>query len=90
VSLNFFPEWLHQLSFPPAVYEGSFFPTSWPTHVVGSVFDDGYSNRGEVESYCGFICISFMARDGEHFFIVFWPFEFLLLEKFCLYQLPVS
>jgi hypothetical protein len=46
----FFPEWLHHLAFPPAVYEGSFFPTSSPTHIVGGVFDDGYSNRGEVES----------------------------------------
>jgi hypothetical protein len=27
------------------------------------------------------ICISFIARDGEHFFR---PFEFLLLRKFCL------
>jgi hypothetical protein len=27
-----------------------FSPTSSPTHVVGGVFDDGYSNRGEVES----------------------------------------
>jgi hypothetical protein len=34
--------------------EGSFFPTSSPTPVVGDVFDDGYSNKGEVESYCGF------------------------------------
>jgi hypothetical protein len=32
------------------MYEGSFFPTSSPTLVVGDVFDDGYSNRGEVES----------------------------------------
>jgi hypothetical protein len=47
---NFFPEWLYQLAFPPAVYEGSFFPTFLPTHVVGGVFDDSYSNRGEVES----------------------------------------
>jgi hypothetical protein len=37
---------LHQVAFPPAVYEGSFFPT---TPVVG-VFGDSYSNRGEVES----------------------------------------
>jgi hypothetical protein len=27
-----------------------FFPTSSPTLVVGGVFDDGYSNSGEVES----------------------------------------
>jgi hypothetical protein len=40
---------LHQLALPPAVYEGSFFPTSSPALVLG-VFDDGYSNRGEVES----------------------------------------
>jgi hypothetical protein len=26
------------------------------------------------------ICISFMARDGEHFFMFFWPFG-LLFEK---------
>jgi hypothetical protein len=46
---NFFPEWLYQLAFPPAVYYGSFFPTSSPTHDGDGVFDDGYSNRGEVE-----------------------------------------
>jgi hypothetical protein len=32
----------------------------------------------------------FMARDGEHFSCVFWPFEFLLLKKFCLVHLPIS
>jgi hypothetical protein len=39
------------------------------------------------------ICISFMARDGEHFFMCFFffcPLEFLLLKKFCLVQLPIS
>jgi hypothetical protein len=36
------------------MYEDSFFPTSLPTPIVGGVFDDGYSNRDEVESYCGF------------------------------------
>jgi hypothetical protein len=37
------------------------------------------------------ICISFMARDGEHFIMVFFlPFEFLLLRKFCIVQLPIS
>jgi hypothetical protein len=36
------------------------------------------------------ICISFVAGDGEQFFCVFWPFEFLLLKKFCLVQLPIS
>jgi hypothetical protein len=46
----FFPEWLYYLAFPPAVYEGSFLPTSSPTFVVGSVFDDSYYNSSEVES----------------------------------------
>jgi hypothetical protein len=36
------------LAFPPAVHKASLFPTSLPTSVVGGVFDDGYSNRGEV------------------------------------------
>jgi hypothetical protein len=47
---NFFPEWLHYLAFPPAVCKCSFFPTSSPTPAVDGVFDDGYSNRSEVES----------------------------------------
>jgi hypothetical protein len=39
----------------------------------------------------GLICISFMVRDGERFFMCFfWPFEFLLLKKFSLVQLPTS
>jgi hypothetical protein len=63
------------------VYKGSFFPTSSPTPVGGGVFDDSYSNRGEVES-----CISLMARDGEHFFMCFLaicisPFERVLFSS---------
>jgi hypothetical protein len=51
----FFPKWLNQLSFLPAVYKGSFpHLTSSPTFVGGDVFDDSYSNRSEVEFYCGF------------------------------------
>jgi hypothetical protein len=40
---------LYWLTFPPAVYEGSFFPTSSPKLVVGGVFDDSYSKRGAVD-----------------------------------------
>jgi hypothetical protein len=36
--------------FPPAVYEGFFFPTASSTFVVGGVLDDSYSDRSEVES----------------------------------------
>jgi hypothetical protein len=52
----FFPEWLHQLAFPLAVYEGSFFPASSPTFVVGGVLDDSYFNRWNVNMVL--ICIS--------------------------------
>jgi hypothetical protein len=43
-----------------------------PTPVVNGVANDGYSNRGEVESHlCGFNLHFFIARDGEHFFMCF-------------------
>jgi hypothetical protein len=35
---------------PTSNVQGFLFPTSSPTPVVGGVFDDGYSNRGEVDS----------------------------------------
>jgi hypothetical protein len=49
-SLQIFSRVVAQLSFPPAVYHSFFFSSSSSTHVVSGVFDDGYSNRGEVES----------------------------------------
>jgi hypothetical protein len=54
----------------PAVYECSFFLISSPTPVVG-VFDDCYSNRVRWNFNVVLIWISFMARDGEHFFMCF-------------------
>jgi hypothetical protein len=42
------------LHFLPAVNEGSFFPASSTTFVVGGVFDDSNSNSSEMESWCGF------------------------------------
>jgi hypothetical protein len=35
---------------PTSSARGFLFPTSSPTPVVGGVANDGYSNRGEVES----------------------------------------
>jgi hypothetical protein len=35
---------------PTSGVPGFLLPTSSPTHVVGNVFGDGYSNKGEVES----------------------------------------
>jgi hypothetical protein len=48
------------------MYSGSYFTTSSPTLVVDDIFDDGYSKMGVV-----LIGISFISRDGEHFFIWF-------------------
>jgi hypothetical protein len=36
------------------------------------------------------ICISFMARDGEHFFMCVLAIWISSFEKFCLVQLPTS
>jgi hypothetical protein len=35
------------------------------------------------------ICISFMARDGEHLFMCFLAIGLLPLRKFCLILLPI-
>jgi hypothetical protein len=53
------------------VYEGSLLLVSSPIFVVGGVFDASYLigmrwNLSEV-----LICISFMAKDGEHLFMCF-------------------
>jgi hypothetical protein len=68
------------------VYEDSFYHISSPTFVFDGVLDDSYSNGGEVESSVVFICISFLARDGEHFslcFLAIWisSFEKVLLSS---------
>jgi hypothetical protein len=44
-----FPKWLYYLTFPPAVYDGSFVPASLPTFVVVSVPDGSYSKMSKVE-----------------------------------------
>jgi hypothetical protein len=67
-----------------------FSPASLPIPVVSGVVNDGYSNRVRWNLSVVLICIFFIARDGEHFFMCFWPFEFLLLRKFCLVHLPIS
>jgi hypothetical protein len=60
------------------VYGSSIFPVSLLTFVVVGVLDDGYSNRSEVESYCGFDLHFLMARDSEHFFMFFGHLDFFL------------
>ena len=50
----YFPEWLHQFTFPPKAHKGSLFSTFLPTLVISYFFDDGHSKRCEMISHGGF------------------------------------
>ena len=39
------PQWLHQFTFPPTVWEGYFFPIPSPAFTICRLFDDGHSNK---------------------------------------------
>jgi hypothetical protein len=88
---NFLPEWLHQLTFPPAVYEGFFFPYILDQHLLLVVFLIMAILTGMRWSlHVVLTCISFMDRDGEHFFMYFLAISVSSFRKFCLVQLPIS
>jgi hypothetical protein len=53
------------------MYEGSFFPAFSPTFVVVGVLDDRFVKGVRWNLSVVLVCISFMARDGEHFLCVF-------------------
>jgi hypothetical protein len=40
-------------------------------HVLGDIFDDSCSKKGEENLSVVFICISYMDRDDENFFMCF-------------------
>jgi hypothetical protein len=59
--------------------EGSFFPTSLPAFIVAVAFDDSYSNRDEVKSYCGFHLHFLYGQRWQAFFhVVFGHLYFFL------------
>ena len=67
-----FLQQLHQSVFPPAVHKGSLFSTSSPTVVCG-LTGGNHSERCEVISHCGFICISLIISEVEHLSYGYWP-----------------
>jgi hypothetical protein len=71
-----------KLTFPPAVYEGSFPPAFLPTFVVVGVFDDSYSNEGAGIFSCGFD-LHFLHGQGwwAFFHVVFGHLDFFLLKS---------
>ena len=47
-----FAKWLHNFTFPQALYEGPNFCMSSPTLAICCLFDDGHPDGGEVLSHC--------------------------------------
>ena len=49
-----FPQWLHQFTFPPTVWEDSVFSTLSPAFVICRLFNDGHSDQCEVIPHFSF------------------------------------
>ena len=74
-----FLQWLHHSALPPTVSKGPPFSTSSPL-LTSCLFDGSPSNRWEVISHCGLICIFLMIGDVEHLFmylLIIWISSFL-------------
>ena len=51
---SYVPQWLHQFTFSPTVYEAALFSTSSPRTILSCIFDDSQPNSCELISHYGF------------------------------------
>ena len=72
-----FPQWLHQLAFPPAVQEGSLFSTPSPAFIVCRFSDDAHSDRCEVISHCSFFFFLDHRDLGSCYYFILFYFLFI-------------
>lgn len=90
-----FPWWLYKFTIPPTVYRIPYSPNPYQPLLSLIIFYNYQSNRDEVISHGGLICISPMTSDVEHHFMYLLAFciysleknlfKFLLVFKLCFY-----
>ena len=88
ISTYWFPEWLHQFTFPQEVLEGSLFSTSSLAFIIGRLFNDGHSDWCEVVPHYSFD-LHFSNNDDEHLFMCLLAPICLLWRNVCLDLLPI-
>lgn len=76
--LEYFPEWLHCFTFPPAVYDGCSFSTPCQHLLLSGFFVTVILMGMKWHLIVVLVFISLMTDYVEHFSCAFWPFIYLL------------